>query len=132
MPTIKRKPLSALTETRRDIFSAINWHVRSIVWNPPTDVYETEENIVVKVEIAGLREEDLEVAIQENTLIISGSRIDSAERRAYHQMEIPYGRFAVAVDLPVPVDVEKATAKYKDGFLAINLPRGKPDQGEVG
>jgi HSP20 family protein len=131
MPTIKRKPLSTLMETRREIFTAINWHVRSSVWNPPTDVYETDQSVVVKMEIAGMREEDLEVAIQDNILVVSGSRTDSTERRAYHQMEIPFGRFAVTVDLPALVDVEKASAKYKDGFLTINLPRGNTDQGEV-
>jgi len=47
MPTIVRKSSSAVTETRREILHAVSWHVRS-TWSPPTDVYETEENCVIK------------------------------------------------------------------------------------
>jgi HSP20 family protein len=131
MPTIIRKSHTTLMETRREIFNAINWHVRSSVWNPPTDVYETEENVVVKMEIAGMRDEDLEVALQENVLMISGSRSDASERRAYHQMEIPYGKFAIAIDLPALVKMEGAAAEYRDGFLTIHLPKANSDQVEV-
>jgi HSP20 family protein len=131
MPTIIRKSHTTLMETRREIFNAINWHVRSSVWNPPTDVYETEENVVVKMEIAGMRDEDLEVALQENVLMISGSRSDASERRAYHQMEIPYGKFAIAIDLPALVKMEGASAEYRDGFLTIHLPKANSDQVEV-
>ncbi len=123
MPTIIRKSFSTLMDTHRELFNAINWHVRSSVWNPPTDIYETDEHLVVKMEIAGMRDEDLEVAVQENVLMVSGRRNDSSERRAYHQMEIPFGKFALAIDLPVLVDMEKASAEYKDGFLTISLPK---------
>lgn len=132
MPTIVRKSFSTMTETRRDILQTISWHVRSSMWSPPTDVYETEQNYVIKVEIAGMRDEDFDVAYENNTLLISGYRPDRNERRAYHQMEIRFGRFELAVEIPVPVSLEKATAEYKDGFLTIMLPRsdGKPDKGE--
>ncbi len=123
MPTIIRKSQPVLIETRREIFNSVTWHVRSNTWRPPTDVYETEENVVVKMEVAGIRDEDLEVAVQDNLLLIGGSRSDSTERKAYHQMEIPFGKFSVAIDLPVRVDTENATAEYKDGFLTIQLPK---------
>jgi HSP20 family protein len=131
MPTIIRKSLSVLMDNRREIFNAINWHVRSSVWNPPTDIYETDEHLVVKMEIAGMQDEDLEVALQENVLMISGNRSDSSERRAYHQMEIPFGKFAVALDLPVLVDMEKASAEYKNGFLTISIPKAHSEKTEV-
>ena len=125
MPTIIRKSQPVLIETRREIYNSVTWHVRSNVWRPPTDVYETEQSVVVKMEIAGMRDDDLEVAVQDNLLLISGSRSDTLERKAYHQMEIPFGKFSVGVDLHVPVNTENATAEYKDGFLTIQLPKEK-------
>lgn len=123
MPTIVRKSFSAIAETKREVLQTISWHIRSSVWSPPTDVYETEHNYVIKVEIAGMRDEDLEVAFENNILRISGYRADSDERRAYHQMEIRFGRFELAVEVPNTVSMEKATAEYKDGFLLIVLPK---------
>jgi HSP20 family protein len=132
MPTIVRKSVSAMTETRREILHTVSWHVRSTIWSPPTDVYETEENYVIKVEIAGMRDEDFDVAFENNILMISGYRSDLNERRAYRQMEIRFGRFELAVEVPVTVDIEKATAEYKDGFLTIMLPKADVKQKEDG
>jgi HSP20 family protein len=125
MPTIVRKSVSAITETRREILHSVSWHVRSNVWSPPTDVYETEEKYVIKVEIAGMRDDDFEVAFENQILMIAGYRSDLNERRAYHQMEIRFGRFEIAVEVPIIVDMEKATAEYRDGFLTIVLPKRK-------
>ncbi len=132
MPTIVRKSFSAITETRREILHSVSWHVRSSVWSPPTDVYETEDKCVIKVEIAGMRDEDFEVAFENNILMIAGYRSDLNERRAYHQMEIRFGRFEIAVEIFVSVDMEKATAEYKDGFLTIMLPKPNAKQDEDG
>ena len=126
MPAIIRRSLSATFESRRDVFHAVNWQVRSSVWSPPTDVYETEDAFVVRIEIAGMREEDFDVALDEGMLNVSGLRPDRNERRAYHQMEIWFGRFDIAIDIPVPVDLETSTAEYRDGFLLIKLPKANP------
>jgi HSP20 family protein len=131
MPTIVRKSISAVTETRREVLQTVSWHVRSNIWSPPTDVYETQENYVIKVEIAGMRDEDFEVAFENNVLRISGYRPDLNERRAYHQMEIRFGRFELALELPITVDLEHATAEYKDGFLVIVLPKSASKQEKV-
>lgn len=125
MPTIVRKLHPLIVESRREILSAVTWRVRANVWHPPTDVYETEDSLVVKMEIAGMRDEDLEVAVQGSLLMVSGSRSDSLERKAYHQMEIPFGRFSVSIELPVPVNTDHASAEYKDGFLTIQFPKEK-------
>jgi HSP20 family protein len=131
MPTIIRKSSSTYLEARREILQAIHWQVRSNVWSPPTDIYETEDRYVVRVEIAGMREDDFEVIIEDNILTISGNRPDSAERRAYHQMEIQFGKFGIAMELPAPVDAESASADYKDGFLTILLPKRNRKEIEV-
>lgn len=124
MPTIIRKPVHTLIETRREILHAVSWQVRSSLWRPPTDIFETEESFIIKVEIAGMRDDDIEVAVENNLLLISGNRSDMPEQRAYyHQMEIQSGKFEITAEIPVPVDVEQAGAVYKDGFLTITLPK---------
>lgn len=130
MPTIIRKTRETLVTVRRDVLHAVGWQVRSSVWSPPTDAYESGDAYIVRVEIAGMREDDFDVFIQNDTLFITGSRPDpSAERRAYHQMEIRFGKFATSIGLPGEVNVEDARAEYKDGFLVISLP--KSDQNQI-
>jgi HSP20 family protein len=131
MPTIVRKSNTALMETRREVVHAVSWHVRASIWSPPTDVYETEQAYVARVEIAGMREEDFEVLVENHTLIISGTRPDYTERRAYQQMEIRFGKFSTAVHLPGPVNMDQARAEYKDGFLTVTLPKATPNQVKV-
>jgi len=131
MPTIVRRSVPTITETRREIFHAVSWQVRSSGWSPPTDVYETEVNFIVRVEVAGMKDTDFEVAIENNVLMISGNRSDLNERRAYHQMEIRFGKFEIAVEIPIPIEVERSTAEYKDGFVMVQLPKASPKHVEV-
>jgi len=131
MPTIVRKSDTTLVKTRREVLHAVSWHVRANIWSPPTDVYETEKTYVARVEIAGMREDDFEVLVENNTLLISGSRPDFTERRAYQQMEIRFGKFSTAVNLPSPVNMEQARAEYKDGFLTVIIPKATPTQVKV-
>ena len=131
MPTVIRKSSETLMDFRRETLHAVSWQIRPTVWNPPTDAYETEDTYIVRMEIAGMREDDFEVTLENDTLLISGSRADLPERRAYHQMEIRFGKFATAIGVPGPVNVEKALAEYKDGFLTIVLPKSKPNQIKV-
>jgi HSP20 family protein len=128
MPTIIRKSSSVMVETRRETYTSMSWFVRSNTWRPPTDVYETDESFVIKMEIAGVKEEDIEVVIQDGLLLVNGIRSDSNERRSYHQMEIQFGKFSVGIELPVRVNAEDATAEYRDGFLTIQLPKEKMDK----
>ncbi|HDN81094.1 MAG: Hsp20/alpha crystallin family protein [Chloroflexi bacterium] len=95
------------------------------VWKPPTDVYETDSHIVVKVEIAGMREEDFEISLSNRTLTIAGIRRDPAEKLTYQQMEILYGRFETQVYLPGPVEEDQIEAIYEDGFLKVMLPKAR-------
>jgi len=95
-------------------------------WRPPTDVYETEDRVVVRVEIAGIADSDFQIQLTQNMLYINGIRRDKPERRAYHQMEIPFGEFATEVYMNVAVDMEKAEAEYTDGFLMVYLPKVEP------
>lgn len=123
MPTIIRRSFPTVVETRKEIFLTTGWPVHSSIWMPPTDVYETAENFVIKVEVAGMREEDFEVSVENQILMIRGYRPDINERRAYHQMEIRSGKFEITVALPSGIDLDTAIAEYKDGFLTIVFPK---------
>jgi HSP20 family protein len=127
MTSLPWKPDSQLDRTFSGV-RAIGWQVtaHSYAWSPPTDVYETEASYVVRVEVAGMRESDFTINAEDNFLIISGVRSESPEWRAYRQMEIRFGEFSTAVELPLGVDVTKADAYYKDGFLKVILPKIKP------
>jgi HSP20 family protein len=114
-----------IDDIRRLSPEAVNLHLtmRSPAWQPPTDVYETEEGIIVRLEIAGMNEADFSIVLDGRYLSIRGVRQDMSERRAYHQMEIRFGEFSVDVELPAVVDVENVQAIYQNGFLKIMLPK---------
>lgn len=98
------------------------------VWRPPTDVYETDDCIIVKVEIAGMREEHFSISLEAKTLVISGVRHDPAAKLAYQQMEILYGHFETHVHLPKAIDADHVEATYQNGFLHVRLPIAPPRQ----
>jgi len=100
--------------------------VRSHIWRPATDVYETGDSIVVRVEIAGMQEEDFSISLAGSQLTVRGNRPDIQERRAYHQMEIFFGEFATEVELPGPVVSDQVTAEYITGFLRLVFPKDQP------
>jgi HSP20 family protein len=106
----------------------VSWQlsVHSPAWRPPTDVYETEDRFVVRVEIAGMKESDFNVKLDRNHLIISGARLDNPEPRSFHLMEINYGEFVSEVEFLVPIEANKVEAEYKDGFLTVRLPKVTP------
>lgn len=107
------------------IVEAIGWKVRmqSHIWSPPTDIFEIETDYIVRVEIAGMHKQDFSIQLEENYLIISGTRHDKSERRAYHQMEVRFGEFSTVVAIPSPVKADFASAEYNDGFLTVTLPK---------
>jgi HSP20 family protein len=105
--------------------------VRSPIWRPATDLYETTDSIIIRVEIAGMREEDFSVSLTGNQLSIRGNRTDIHERRAYHQMEIFFGEFLTEVELPGPVVSDEVSAEYVAGFLRLVFPKEKPTKIDI-
>lgn len=89
------------------------------------DVYETDDQIVVTVELPGMRAEDVEVSVEDSTLTVGGSREVSSEveQERYHRIERRYGAFSRAVTLPPQVDTSKVDARFSDGVLTIEIPR---------
>ena len=97
-------------------------------WVPNTDVYVTEGGLVIKVELAGMRKEDLELTVESNRLKISGHRPDGcrAPKCTFLVMEINYGAFESVIELPSGYDLSQGKATYQNGFLRIDVPELAP------
>ena len=104
------------------------------VWTPAVDMYETDEAIVVLLDLAGVDAEQTEVHAEPQRLVVRGVRRESHtplapdEQRNYHALEIPYGRFERTLNLPPGIDSLAAHASYRDGLLEITLPKRLPRQ----
>jgi HSP20 family protein len=98
-----------------------------VAFEPPADVYVTEDAVLVRLEIAGLHNSfrSINVSIRDDLLTISGERPDPAAgaARQYDQMEIQTGCFQRTLRLPCPVDETAAVARYDDGYLTVKLPK---------
>jgi HSP20 family protein len=94
-------------------------------WNPALDLYEDKDNLVVKVELPGMKREGIEVSLHEGSLSISGERKseEKHEDADVYRTERFFGRFQRTVALPTPVAADKVKAQYKDGILTITLPK---------
>lgn len=107
------------------------WSSRVQIWQPPTDLYETDQAYIVQVEIAGMEAAEFLVSLASRTLVVQGERFVPNKGQAYYQMEIPTGEFVTSVELPGAVDPSAIEAEYHDGFLRIELPKAKPSQVDV-
>jgi HSP20 family protein len=98
--------------------------VASPKWKPPTDIYETEGEVVFHMDIAGMHADDFSVEFVDDILTISGERTARREgKRHYHAMEVQIGPFERRFRLPVPVDPTSIRAAYEHGFLEVRLSK---------
>lgn len=103
---------------------------------PPVDIYEDEHSIVLKVEVPGIDQKDLDVRIENNTITIRGERKFEKETKEenYHRVERRYGSFQRSFGLPNTVNPEQVTANYENGILKVTLGKraeAKPKQIKV-
>ena len=93
-------------------------------WSPNTDVYLCDTGLVIKVELAGMQKENLELTVDGNCLRISGQRPDGCRTAncKFLAMEIDYGAFETAIELPPGCDVSRGQAVYQNGFLRVDIP----------
>jgi HSP20 family protein len=99
---------------------------RSTVWRPPADILESAELFTIRVELAGMREEEIEVTLYEDALVITGERHNTEKSQgnvSYHEAQIRYGPFRVEIFIPAPVKRDAVTALYENGFLQVDLPK---------
>jgi HSP20 family protein len=100
-------------------------------WVPALDVAETKDAVTVKCEIPGIDPKDIELSLQEQTLILKGEKKQETEEKDehYYRAERAYGSFARAIRLPAPVDGSKVTATFKNGLLTVTLPKAPAAKG---
>ena len=106
---------------------------RSTAWRPMADIQESAEAITVKIELAGMSEEEIEVTLYEDALVVSGERHDDHEHKqnlSYHEAQIRYGPFRFEVLIDSPIDRQAVTARYENGFLWVDLPKLLENQPE--
>jgi HSP20 family molecular chaperone IbpA len=95
-------------------------------WRPNTDVFETAAELVVRVDLAGMREEGVEITLYDDILLVAGRREPhegGATPQRFYEATIPYGRFQAEITLPFPVNCEQVTAHYDRGLLEVTLPK---------
>lgn len=99
--------------------------VTGAAWFPPVDIYETEEQVILKAELPGVDIKDIQVEVKESTIVLKGERRHAKNRphESYHRMERFYGTFYRAFSLPYRVDEGGITAEITDGVLRISVPK---------
>ncbi len=105
-------------------------------WSPPVDIYETDEAVILRAELAGLNKNDVTIEIKDSNLVLRGERKfeKDIKEENYHRIERSYGSFARTFSLPQTVDQSKVSATFKDGLLEITIPKVKdarPKQIEI-
>ena len=134
MPIVRWEPIRDLLSTQRGFdrlfregFSPVfdETEVSTRSWAPPVDIFETENDIVLKAELPGIDPKDVEVRVEDNTLYLKGERKYEKEvnDKNYHRVERSYGSFARSFSLPNSIDADKVKAEYKDGLLTLTMPK---------
>ena len=134
MPIVKWEPLRDLMTAQRDydrlfrdFFSAQagETEISTRSWAPPVDIYETDNDLVMKVELPGVEPKDVEVRVEDNNLYLKGERKFEKEvnEQNYHRVERSYGSFARSFSLPSSISADKVKAEFKDGLLVLTLPK---------
>ena len=109
------------------------WKVenKKFTWSPPTDVYQTQGNYIIKVEISGMKNSEITINIEDNLLTVSGCRKEDLQQRSFKQIEIRSGDFNTSIELPDGLALDDSIAEYEDGFLIISIPPKKPMKIEI-
>jgi HSP20 family molecular chaperone IbpA len=105
------------------------------IWRPAMDIHETPSAVLVKIELAGIDEESIEITLYPNAILVTGQRVDDSdcdEETYYHEAQIRYGPFRADAYLSTPIKAELASAVYLNGLLRITLPRRSTTVGESG
>lgn len=97
-------------------------------WIPPMDLAETDQEFVLRADLPGLDEDDLEIEVKDRVLTVSGQREGEHEdrREGFHRVERAFGRFSRSLDLPEGIDASAVTAQFDRGVLEVRIP--KPEE----
>ncbi|HTP63875.1 MAG TPA: Hsp20/alpha crystallin family protein [Geobacteraceae bacterium] len=107
--------------------------IREGAWQPPVDIYEDGQSVIIKAELPDVDQKDIEVKIEDNTLILRGERKQdqTVKKENYHRIERYYGAFQRSFALPLTIDRDRVKATCDRGVLTITLPKreeSKPKQ----
>ena len=99
-------------------------------WRPPVDIYETNDGVVLKVELPGIKKEDVSVEIKDNVLTLKGERLLDPEIKDenYYRKERSFGKFNRSFSLQEPIKPDLIKASFKDGVLTIEIPRPEKEK----
>jgi len=105
-------------------------------WSPSVDIFETENELILKADLPEVKLEDIEVRVENQTLTLKGERKFEKDEstRGYHRIERNYGTFVRSFSVPASVDAERVAAEYKNGVLTVTLPKkeaAKPRQVKI-
>jgi HSP20 family protein len=93
-------------------------------WVPPVDVAETQDRILVRAEVPGMKQEDISIEFENGLLTIKGDRkLEKSEGVTWHRVERIYGNFSRSFTLPRSVDPERISASYREGILEVEVPK---------
>jgi HSP20 family protein len=132
MPLMKYNPFSTETEdfptglrVFQDSISRLLSEPTSRPWSPPVDIYETENELVLKADVPEIDPKNVAIQMENGTLTLKGERRFEEQRngRGFHRIERGYGSFVRAFSLPDTVDPDKVKADYKNGVLTVTLPK---------
>ena len=98
-----------------------------IAWAPSVEIYEKDDHFIVRAELPGVKQEDIDISVAGDTLTIKGERKASEEvsETDYYRCELCYGTFSRSITLPTPVNAKKIEASYEDGILELKVPKAE-------
>lgn len=112
---------------RKSFFAPISQELAAAPWEPPADVYQTPDGWLIKLDVAGVRPEELQVSLTGRRLTIRGTRRDTSIEQGCrsYRMEIAYSHFERCVELPSHLDSVEVTSEYRDGMLLVRIQAEK-------
>jgi HSP20 family protein len=133
-----RSPFRDVARLEREMEDAFGWlpawpwGERERGWAPAVDMVDRKEEIILRADLPGLDEKDIEVTVQDGSLALRGERKEETEEKKgdYYCCERRYGLFARTLPLPAGVEADKVTATFKKGVLEVHLPKAKEAKGK--
>lgn len=131
---VRYNPLAELANFRRNVNTLLDSVVRpgamgfTATWGPAVDVYEKDGKYHVEFAVPGLKKDDIEIEVNDNSLTVSGkTKEDKAdESPRYHYREIRRTEFSRTIQFPQEINAEQVTASYDNGILKLSVPSAKP------
>lgn len=132
-PRLMRHPfrdLGRLEREMRDMMGEWPWGEER-VWGPAVDMIDRKDEILLRADLPGLDEKDIEVTVQDGALTIRGERKEEKEEKKedYYYCERSYGTFARTLTLPTGVEADKVRATFRQGVLEVHLPKAREAKG---